>query len=173
MIINHPPGPCELDGAKSLCQVTSLFGRIASEWAISLTETGAVHQTTTAVAVGLSSFGPPRRQNQWYHFWRDVIPRIGVASDLSTAIHTLSQDDETSDATVACQISQCYFARTTTSDLPRVRMQRRVPALALAPLLNWKNTRPAFSYGLHLRQLYITFLLLLSPSPPSPTPTPC
>jgi hypothetical protein len=93
MIINHPPGPCELDGAKSLRQVTSLFGRPASEWAI------------TSVTVGFALFGPPRRQNQWYQVWRDVIPRIGVTFDLAAAIHILSQDDETSGATMACQIS--------------------------------------------------------------------
>jgi hypothetical protein len=110
MIINHPLGPCELDGAKSLRQVTSLFGRAASEWAISLTETGCCSSNNHRVAVGITSFGPPRRQNQWYQFWRDVIPRIGGTFDLAAAIHNLSQDDETSGATVACQISQCYFA---------------------------------------------------------------
>jgi hypothetical protein len=67
-----------------------------------LPKQGAVHQTTTSVAVGFALFGPPRRQNQWYQVWRDVIPRIGVTFDLAAAIHTLSQDDETSGATMAC-----------------------------------------------------------------------
>jgi hypothetical protein len=38
--------------------------------------------------------------------------------------------------------SRSAISRTTTSDLPRARMQRRVPALALALLLNWKIRDP-------------------------------
>jgi hypothetical protein len=60
MIIKHPPGPCELDGAKSLRQVTSLFGRPASEWAISLTETGCCSSNNHLGRCWLCSLWPSK-----------------------------------------------------------------------------------------------------------------